>query len=57
MVSLTTYAGELDFMRMPLEDLTIGRQGTLRVQVGKRSTSTKSLRRIAAWRRIKPVEK
>src|SRR5882672_1928661 len=45
-VSLTTYAGESeDFMRTPIEDLAEQiAGGTLRVQVGKVSTSTKSLR-------------
>jgi len=58
-VSLTTYAGESeDFMRTPLEVLVEQiATGTLHVQVGKVFALTRSLRRIAAWRRIKRVER
>lgn len=58
-VSLTTYAGESeDFMRMPLDDLVEQlRRVHCTSRLAKRSTSMKSLRRIAAWRRTKRVEK
>jgi len=58
-VSLTTYAGESeDFMRTPLEDLS---RRSLRAHCASRSakpsTSTRSLRPIAAWRRTRRAER
>ena len=58
-VCLTTYAGESeDFMRTPLEELASrSRPADCTSRSAKSFGSTRSLRRIAAWRRTKPAER
>jgi NADPH:quinone reductase-like Zn-dependent oxidoreductase len=58
-VNLTTYAGgPEDFIATPLQDLAEQIQsGKMKVQIGKFSVSTTSLKLIVPWRRTRLVGK